>query len=103
HRGSVSVAYTNPRLVTVAVSGLLFGRQQDDDLNSRVAPGETRPGLPPYGVMEMTALRSLGRNLDVFFAVQNLFEQEYIVQLLPTTTGSPRLVNGGIRVRWAGR
>ncbi len=103
HRGSVSVAYTNPRLVTVAVSGLFFGRQQDDDLNSRVAPGATKPGLPPYGVMEMTALRSLSRNLDAFFGVQNLFEQEYIVQLLPTTTGSPRLVNGGIRVRWSGR
>ncbi len=103
HRGSVSVAYANARFVTVAVSGLFFGRQFDDDLNARVAPGETEPGLPAYAVMEMTALRSLSRNLEVFFAVQNLFDEAYIVQLLPTTTGSPRLVNGGIRVRWSGR
>ncbi len=48
-------------------------------------------------------LRAIGRNLDVFFGVQNLFDEEYIVQLLPTTIGSPRLVNGGIRVRFAGR
>ncbi|MBF8300977.1 MAG: putative TonB-dependent receptor [Acidobacteria bacterium] len=103
HRGSVSVAYANPRYVTVAVSGLFFGRQFDDDLNTRVKPGESTPGLPAYGVMEMSVLRSLGRNLDVFFGVQNLFDEEYIVQLLPTTTGSPRLINGGVRVRWAQR
>ena len=46
---------------------------------------------------------SFGRNFDVFFGVQNAFDQEYIVQLLPTTVGNPRIVNGGIRVRWSGR
>jgi hypothetical protein len=25
------------------------------------------------------------------------------VMLLPTTTGSPRLINGGVRVRFSGR
>lgn len=103
HRGSVSVVYSNPRYVTASVSALLFGRQFDDDLNARVTPGQSAPGLPSYGVLEMTAMRSFGRNLDAFVGVQNLFDQEYIVGLLPTTIGSPRLVNGGIRVRWAGR
>ena len=103
NRGSVSVAYSNPRYVTVSVSGLFFGRQFNEDLNTGVTPGETEPGLPAYGTMEFSALRAIGRNLDVFFGVQNLFDQEYIVQLLPTTTGSPRLVNGGVRVRWSGR
>jgi hypothetical protein len=35
--------------------------------------------------------------------VQNLLDEEYYVQLLPTTIGSPRLVHGGVRVRWSGR
>jgi outer membrane receptor protein involved in Fe transport len=103
HRGSVGVAYTNPRYVTVAATGMFFGRQYDDDLNTRTKPGETEPGLPPYGVLDFSVLRSIGRNLEVFFGVQNLFDQEYYVQLQPTTTGSPRLVNGGVRVRFSGR
>jgi outer membrane receptor protein involved in Fe transport len=103
NRGSVSLSYTNPKIATLSVSAFVLGRQFDDDLNMRVTPGETAPGLPAYSLLEMSALRTIGRNLDVFFGVQNLFDEEYIVQLLPTTTGTPRLVNGGIRVRWSGR
>jgi len=66
-------------------------------------PGETEPGLPAYATVEFSALRSIGQNVDIFFGVQNAFDQEYIVQLLPTTVGSPFLVNGGIRLRWSGR
>jgi outer membrane receptor protein involved in Fe transport len=103
HRGSVNATYSNPRYVTVAASAMFFGRQYDDDLNTRTKPGETEPGLPPYGVLDLNVSREFGRNLDVFFGMQNLFDQEYYVQLLPTTTGSPRLVHGGVRVRWTGR
>jgi outer membrane receptor protein involved in Fe transport len=103
HRGSVGVSYSNPRYLTLAATGMFFGRQYDDDLNTRTKPGETEPGLPPYGVLDFSASRNFGRNLEVFFGVQNLFDQEYYVQLQPTTTGSPRLVNGGVRVRFAGR
>jgi outer membrane receptor protein involved in Fe transport len=103
HRGTVSVAYANPRLVTLAVAGSFYGRQFDDDQNARIKPGETEPGLPAYGLVDLSASREIGRNLEVFFGVQNLFDQEYYVQLLPTTIGSPRLVNGGVRVRWSGR
>ena len=103
HRGSVSVAYANPRLFNVAVASSFYGRQFDDDQNARIKPGETEPGLPAYGLVDLSASRDIGRNLAVFFGVQNLFDQEYYVQLLPTTIGSPRLVNGGVRIRWSGR
>jgi outer membrane receptor protein involved in Fe transport len=103
HRGSVSVSYANPRYVNVAVAGTFFGRQFDDDQNARIKPGETEPGLPAYGILDLSASREIGRYLEVFFGVQNLLDQEYYVQLLPTTIGSPRLVNGGVRVRWTGR
>jgi outer membrane receptor protein involved in Fe transport len=103
HRGSVGLTYSNPRYATLAATAMFFGRQYDDDLNQRTKPGETEPGLPPYGVLDFSASRDFGRNLGVFFGVQNMFDQEYYVMLQPTTTGSPRLINGGVRVRFSGR
>jgi outer membrane receptor protein involved in Fe transport len=103
HRGSVNFSYANPRYVNFAVIGTFFGRQFDDDQNARIKPGETEPGLPAYGIVDVSASREIGRNLEVFFGVQNMLDTEYYVQLLPTTIGSPRLVNGGVRVRWSGR
>jgi|SoiMethySBSTD1v2_1073268.scaffolds.fasta_scaffold04193_14 outer membrane receptor protein involved in Fe transport len=103
HRGSFSIAYMNPRYINASLSSTFFGRQFDDDQNARIKPGETDPGLPAYGMVDISASRAIVRNLDVFFGVQNLFDREYYVMLLPTTTGSPRLVHGGIRVRWSGR
>jgi outer membrane receptor protein involved in Fe transport len=103
HRGSFSVAYLNPRYVNVSLNSTFFGRQFDDDQNVRTKPGETEPGLPPYGILDLSASRNIGRNLDVFFGVQNMLDKEYYVQFAPTTTGSPRLVNAGIRVHWSGR
>jgi outer membrane receptor protein involved in Fe transport len=103
HRGSFNVAYSNPRILTASMTAFFYGRQFDDDLNARTKPGDTTPGLPGYGTVELSALREIGRNLDVFFGVQNLFDKEYYVGFAPTTIGTPRLVNAGIRVRWAGR
>ena len=92
-----------PAHLTVAATASFYGRQFDDDLNLRTKPGETEAGPSPYGTVELSALREIGRNFDVFFGVQNLFDEEYDVGLAPTTIGTPRLVNGGIRVRWSGR
>jgi outer membrane receptor protein involved in Fe transport len=103
HRGSLQLLYSNPELVTVGVGMQFIGRQFDDDLNTRVVPGETEPGLPGYAIVDLTGSRTIARSLDVFVGVQNLFDKEYIVGTLPTTNGSPRLVHGGVRVRFAGR
>jgi outer membrane receptor protein involved in Fe transport len=103
HRGSARVAYTNPRLATLALGVQVFGRQFDDDLNVRTIGGSTDPGLPRYAVVDFTASRAMVRNFDVFFGVQNLLDEEYFVGTNPTTIGSPRLVHGGVRVRFSGR
>jgi outer membrane receptor protein involved in Fe transport len=117
HRGSVQVAYANPRFFTIAVGAQFLGRQFDDDLNVRTVGAaalaeagyavSTKPGLPAYAVVDLMASRAIGRangsNVEVFFGVQNLFDKEYFVQTGPSTIGTPRLVNGGIRVRFAGR
>ena len=87
--------------------------QYNDDQNVNFIPvatlteagydGATGPGLPKYGVVDLMASRDVGRNLQVFFGVQNLFDQVSFVQTNPSTIGTPRLVNGGIRVRFSGR
>ena len=103
HRGSGQISYTNPRLFNAAVGFQAVGRQFDDDLNSRVVPGETEPGLPGYALLDFSASKSIGQNVDVFFGAQNALGRTYFVGTLPTTTGTPRLVHGGVRVRFAAR
>lgn len=102
HRGSMQIAYSNPKHLYVTVGLQAVGRQFDDDLNSRVVPGRAEPGLPKYALVDVSASRAIGRNVELFAGVQNLFDRQYFVGTLPTTTGTPRLVNGGIRLRFAG-
>jgi len=103
HRGSFQAVYANRRLADVAVSLHTVGRQFDDDLNARAVPGIADPGLPRFTLASLTASRNVGRGVDAFIGVQNLFDREYFVGTLPTTIGSPRLVTAGVRVRFAGR
>jgi outer membrane receptor protein involved in Fe transport len=100
HRGSAQVAYSNPDWINVALGVQFLGRQFDDDLNARIVPGESEPGLPGYTMVDLSVSRALVRNVDVFLGVQNLLNEEYIVGTLPTTIGSPRLAHGGVRVRF---
>jgi outer membrane receptor protein involved in Fe transport len=113
HRGSAHLAYADPKYVNFAVGVQFVGRQFDDDLNSRVIPAaalrdanyaaSTDPGLPRYKLVDFSAQRSIGPNLEAFFGVENVFDRQYFVGTLPTTIGTPRLVNGGVRIRWSGR
>jgi outer membrane receptor protein involved in Fe transport len=113
HRGSLQVAYSNPKYASIAVSVQAMSLQYNDDLNINFIPAPTLaeagyssftgPGLPGYASVDFTALRDVGHNLQVVFGVQNLFDQVSFVQTNPSTTGTPRLVNGGVRVRFAGR
>jgi outer membrane receptor protein involved in Fe transport len=89
------------------------GLQYNDDLNVNFIPSATLTdagydattpvGLPGFAVADLTVSRNLGRGIQAFFGVQNLFDKVYFVQTNPSTIGTPRLVNGGLRVRWAGR
>ena len=54
-------------------------------------------------MIDFTVSRAFGRSLDVFAGVQNLLDQVYFVGTLPTTIGSPRLANVGVRIRFAGK
>ena len=102
HRASFQANYTNPRLVNIAIDSQFVGHQFDDDRNEAVILPRTPKeelGLPAYTVMNLTVARTVNRNVDVFFGVQNLFGTLYYVGTNPTTIGTPRLVNGGIRLK----
>jgi iron complex outermembrane receptor protein len=93
HRGSLRLAYANAHLFTASAGVQFVGAQFDDDLNT-----PTRV-LPKFAVVDIMASRALGRTLEIFAGVQNLFDEEYFVGTLPTTVGTPRLVTGGVRFR----
>jgi outer membrane receptor protein involved in Fe transport len=97
HRGAFQLQYSDPRFVTIAFDVQASGEQFDDDLNtpSRVLPG--------YALVNLSVSRGLGANLDVFAAVQNMFDEEYFVGSLPTLIGAPRMVSAGIKINFQGR
>ena len=97
HRAAFHVQYSDPRYVTVAFDVQTSGAQFDDDLNTRSRV------LPKYSVVNVSVSRELGRNLELFAAVQNMFDEEYFVGSLPTLIGPPRLVSAGFRVKFQGR
>lgn len=113
HRGSFQATFSDPRLFTLALGLQMVGLQYDDDQNVRGVPSNgcrisafapcDNPGLPGYTLVDLTASRSLGRNIELFAGVQNLGSVEYYVSTYPTTVGTPRLINGGLRVRFSGR
>ena len=113
HRGSLQAAYSSSKYASVALGVQFVGLQYNDDLNVNFIPPATLTeagydaslgaGLPGYAVVDLTASRDLGRNLQVFFGVQNVLDKEYFVQTNPSTIGTPRLVNFGFRVRFTGR
>ena len=113
HRGSLRASYSNPKYVNVAADVQFFGMQFDDDQNVRGIPAPalteaglavtTDPGLPGYSIVDFSVSRAIGRYVEVFFGAQNVLNTEYFVGTLPTTTGSPRLVNGGVRIRFSGK
>ena len=113
HRGSAQVSYAHPKIVNVALSVQFQGLQYNDDQNVNFIPvatlveagydADTGVGLPGFAAVDVSASRSVGRHFELFVGAQNLFDQVYFVQTNPSTIGTPRLINAGLRVRFAGR
>ncbi|RPI53867.1 MAG: TonB-dependent receptor, partial [Acidobacteria bacterium] len=103
HRASFQVTYTDPQFLNFAIENQFVGHQFDDDQNVAVifpnVASKREIGLPAYSVTNFTVSRTVNRNLDVFAGVQNVFGTTYYVGTNPTTIGTPRLVNGGIRLK----
>jgi iron complex outermembrane receptor protein len=97
NRGSAQISYANAKIATIAFGYQAVGAQFDDDVNT---PSRL---MPSYVTADLSASRNIVKGVDVFFGMQNMFNETYVVATLPTTIGSPRLYNGGVRIRWSGR
>jgi outer membrane receptor protein involved in Fe transport len=88
---AAGLTWAEPRLVTIA--GLVRGSsmQFDDDVNTLE--------LGSFAVVDLTVSRSVSRAIQAFVAVENLFDQVYLVGRTPTgTIGWPRTIRAGARI-----
>jgi outer membrane receptor protein involved in Fe transport len=86
-----TMTYVDPRGFTGSVQGRAFGAQFDDDLNTLE--------LASYRVVDVSATQALRRGLQLFVAVENLFDADYDVGRTPIRTiGWPRSTRVGVRV-----
>ena len=100
HMYTLSVQYLNPRLVNAAILGRFVGDQFEDDRNQNT--------LRSFFIANVNLWRPIPLPLttagEIFLSVENLFDTTYAVGKDPgtglVTTGSPRLVHGGIRFRF---
>lgn len=92
HQFTFQTRYMNPRVFTVALQGRASSSQFDDDLNQF--------RLASYFTLDVLVSRRINEKVELFAAVENVFNQRYEVGKTPVTTlGPPILVRGGIRVR----
>jgi outer membrane receptor for ferric coprogen and ferric-rhodotorulic acid len=54
-------------------------------------------------VSDLTVSHTFHRSLQAFVGIQNMFDKVYFVQTNPSTIGTPRLFNVGVRIRFTGR
>ena len=87
-----SITYSDPAYLTASVQTRGVGEQFDDDLNEFP--------LGAFGVVDFFASRTVLQGLNVFFAAENLFDQEYDVRFNPRSIGWPQTFRGGVRVTW---
>ncbi len=112
NRGTLQLAYGNPKYFNAAIGIQIYGLQYDDDQNVRAVQSAALAeagysttlgaGLPGYTTVDITASRAINRNFEVFAGAQNLFNREFFVGTLPDTIGTPRLVNVGVRIKFGG-
>ena len=87
----VSATYVDPRGFTGSLQARRVGLQFDDDLNTFE--------LESFGVVDVSASQELIRGLNIFLAIENLFDTDYDVGRTPIrTVGWPRSARMGVRV-----
>jgi outer membrane receptor protein involved in Fe transport len=113
NRGSIRGTYSNPKYFTATFAVQFYGLQYDNDQNSTGIPaatlaatgytGVSTVGLPAYNVVDLSLSRTINHSVEVFFGAENLFNKTYFVGTGPSTIGSPRLVNVGVRLHFSAR
>nr|WP_228531147.1 MULTISPECIES: TonB-dependent receptor [Myxococcaceae] len=92
HRATLQLAFDDPRLVTATAQLRVTGPQFEDDLNES--------GMGGVALVDLSLGRRLYRGLELFGAVENLFDREYLVGRAGVdTVGAPRMFRLGLRWR----
>jgi outer membrane receptor protein involved in Fe transport len=88
--------YSNPRFLMLSVDGRMIGKQFDDDLNSFP--------LGRFFVLDVSASRAIGRGVELFAAVENLFNVRYVTAATPVPQlGLPIAARFGFRFEFPKR
>jgi iron complex outermembrane recepter protein len=92
HRLTGSVQFHEPRLFTAMVQARVLGEQYEDDLNTLL--------MPAFTVIDASLSRQLVGPLELFVAVENVLNAEYLVGRAGVDTiGQPFSGRVGLRVR----
>ncbi len=93
HQFTLQTVYSHPKQLTAAIQFRASGLQFDDDQN--------RLPLGSFALIDAMVARPITRHFEIFVAVQNLLDERFAVGRTPIETlGMPRLVRGGIRLRF---
>jgi outer membrane receptor protein involved in Fe transport len=91
HRATLSLAFEDPRYVTATLQTRFVGRQFEDDLNQLPMAG--------FFIVDLYASRRVIGELEIYAAVENLFNREYLVGRAGVdTVGQPFTVRAGLRL-----
>lgn len=92
---TTQVRFSRPEIGLISFQSQVSGRQYDDDVNNFLLHGFFR--------LDIYASRQIGRHVDTFVTVENLFDRAIEVGKTPQTTlGTPRVVRGGLRISFGG-
>jgi len=90
HRATLSVAFDDPRVLSVNTQLRYIGAQYEDDLNSL-----EMAGVP---LVDLFVSWHVRRFLDTFGAIENVFNRNYLVGRAGVDTiGQPRFIHFGLR------
>lgn len=92
HLANMSLAYDDPQRLAANIQLRYLGKQFENDVN-------TLP-MDDALLVDLFANWHVTSRVDVFLAVENLFDDEYLVGRSGVDTiGQPRFIHGGVRVR----
>ena len=90
---TLGVAYENPKWINASANARFVGAQFEDDQNTL--------RLGSYWVFDLFLSRPIGKWLELYAGVENLFNQTYSVGRTSdgvVSIGAPLLVHGGARI-----
>jgi outer membrane receptor protein involved in Fe transport len=93
HVVTLGVHWEDPAWFAASVLVRRVGRQFEDDLN-------TLP-MGAFTTVDLRVARRIGRQSQVYFAVENLFDETYTIARTSegvVSIGTPRMLHGGVRL-----